>query len=74
MADHEGMPTLTFNEQMVSILEARALELAGVRETGADGDRVVLQDIKKELEYYRRQVAIEQGTRPRMTQIQMGGV
>lgn len=58
------MPSSTHAEQMVEILQARLLKLAGVQETSADGERTVLRDLKKELEYWEQKVAREQGKKP----------
>lgn len=59
---------------MVEVLQARCLALAGVMETDGDGERLKLQDLKKELEFWEAKVARQNGTKPRLTAIKMGGV
>ena len=56
---------------MVTKLKARCLELAGVHETSADGERTVLRDIEKDLARWEARVAIEQGTKPRISTIDL---
>ena len=70
-SDVPGMPTPTHAEQMVTILQARLLALAGVQETSVDGERTILRDLKAELAYWERKVAIEKGTKPRIAAIDL---
>jgi len=64
---------MSFSEEMVETLETRLRELVGVKETGTDQEKTVFQDLTKQYEYWKKQVAIENGTRPRIVAIDMGG-
>ncbi len=63
----------TFNEQMVQAIQAKLLALGGVQETGSDGEKTVLRDLKAELVWWERRVALEQGKRPIVASIDMSG-
>lgn len=65
------MPAPTFAEQMVSTLQTRLLALAGVKETGGDGEKTILMDLKKELSFWEARVAREAGTKPRVSTIDL---
>jgi len=61
----------TFAEQVVTVLEARILELVGVQETGGDGEKTVMQDLEKKHAYWSGKVAREQGKRPVTASVDM---
>ena len=64
---------MSFATEMVETLQERLRQLVGVKETSTDGEKTVFQDLTKQLEYWERRVAIEEGTKPRISVIQMGG-
>lgn len=61
----------TFNEQVVTKLQARILELVGVKSTNADGESIELADLKKELTFWEARVAREQGSKPLVSAIDL---
>ena len=66
------MTTPTHSQQMVTKLEALLLANAGVTEVSVDGQRVAYTDLKKDLEYWKKKVANESGTRPRVMAVDLG--
>ncbi len=63
----------TFAEKMVAALEARMLELAGVKKTSGGGETVELADLKVEHAYWERKVARQQGRRPFISPLDLRG-
>lgn len=61
----------TFAEDMVTTCETRLRELVGVKETGGDGEKTVLTDLKKEWAYWKSVVAREAGTKPRVSAVDL---
>ncbi len=62
----------TFYEQMLAKYQAALLAAApGVQSVSVDGTSVSYSDAKKEFEFWEKKVAIESGTRPRITSIDM---
>lgn len=67
------MPSQTFNQQVVAKLQARILELVGVTKTGGDGESIELADLEKKLAFYEARVARENGSKPRVSSIDLSG-
>lgn len=65
------MPDPTFAEQMVAVLQTRLLALAGVKETGSDGEKTVFNDLTAELEKWEARVAREAGRKPALSSIDL---
>lgn len=61
----------TFSEQVVTKLQARILELVGVKSTGGDGENTELVDLEKKLTFWEARVAREAGTKPRVSSIDL---
>lgn len=66
------MPTPTFAEQMVTKLQEKLLAMAGVKSTDVDGENVDLTDLKKDWEFWKLQVARENGSKPKLVEIRIG--
>lgn len=63
----------TFAEKMLAKIEERMLALGGVEEATVNGERLKLRDLKKEREYYRRELARERGLRPTIVPLDLSG-
>jgi len=66
-------PAPTFNELMVTKLKALLLLSAGMDSVTVDGQVVRVRDLKKELEYWQAEVAVEDGTNPGWMGVNMTG-
>lgn len=67
------MPTPTFNEQMVTKLEALLLANPGATEIACDGGVTKYADLVARLQQYRTLVARDNGSRPRFAAVDLGG-
>lgn len=65
------MPSPTFSEQMVTKLQGQLLAMGGLRGFGVGGESAQFESLKTELAYWESRVAREQGTRPRVMQIDL---
>jgi len=68
-----AMADPTFNEQMVTRLQALLLENVGADTVTVDGVTVQYADLQQRLDYFEKRLAVEQGTRPRAARIHLGG-
>lgn len=67
-------PEPTFAEQMVAKLQQTLLESAGLSSVTIAGQSVSYGDLVKQLDYWKRQVAAEQGQRPLIVETTFRGV
>lgn len=68
------MAELTHAAQMLAKIEAAMLaNPAGVGTVTVDGEVVTYTQLEKSYDYWRRQIEIEAGTRPRSGRINLGG-
>jgi len=66
------MSDATHAEKMVAKLEEQLLATVGVQSVTVDGQSTTfVKNLKEELAYWKRQVAIEQGTNPRAATINL---
>lgn len=65
------MSTATFAEKMLAKLEELMLTNVGVQSVSIDGQSVSYIDLQKQHAYWAKQVAIEQGTNPTITTINL---
>ena len=63
----------TFAEQMVTKLEALLLANVGAQSVMIDGQSVTYADLEKKYDYWTSQVAVAQGTKPRVASINLRG-
>ena len=63
----------TFSEKMVEKIEELLKSAVGLSEVSFDGQTVKYVDLISQYEYWKRQVAIESGTRPIVSRITMSG-
>ena len=66
------MPSPTFEAQMVTKLQALLLGNPGATEIDVDGQRISYADCVERLKYFERRVAIQNGTRPRTGNVNLG--
>jgi hypothetical protein len=64
----------TFAEQMVAKYETLLLQSAGLQSISVDGQSMSVADLESKWQYWKNQVARENGTKPRLSVIKMGGV
>lgn len=64
----------TFAEQMLARIEAALLESAGVKSAVIAGQTVSFDDLVAQRDHWRREIQKEQGGRPLMLEVHMGGV
>lgn len=67
------MPDPTFAQQMVTKLQAMLLANAGLESVMIDGIATKFSDLEAKLAYWQSKVDAEQGTRSRVTSINLGG-
>lgn len=65
------MPTNA--ENMVTKLEERMLKMAGLAEAVIDGRTVKMADVLAQHRYWKKQVALEAGTTPKLATIDLSG-
>ena len=63
----------SFNQQMVTKLQALLLKNVGVQSVTVDGVAVSYADLQRELDHYEARLARENGTKPRIARINLGG-
>ena len=63
----------TFAEQQVTRLETLLAKNVGVRAITVGNTSVTYEDLLKQYEHWKGKVAREKGTRPRASQINLGG-
>lgn len=63
----------TFAETMVTKLETLLLANAGAESVSLDGQAVTFADLERKYDYWKSRVALEQGTKPRVASINLGG-
>lgn len=64
----------TFAQSQVTKLETLMGSVPpGVQSVTVDGTVVSLRDIEEKYEYWKKRVAIESGTKPRVAQVNLGG-
>jgi hypothetical protein len=64
----------TFAEQQVTKLETLMGSVPpGVQSVTVDGTIVSLRDIEEKYVFWKKRVAIESGTKPRVSQVNLGG-
>lgn len=63
----------TFAEQMVTKYETLLLKAAGLSSVNVDGVNVSYRDLASDYEKWKRRVAQEQGARPRIASVDLGG-
>jgi hypothetical protein len=64
---------MTFAEQMVEKIQAALLENPLADSVSIDGTTVSVGDAEAKLRKYEARVAVEQGKRPRLARINLGG-
>jgi len=64
----------TFAEQMVAKYETLLLQSTGLQSISVDGQSMSVVDLETKWKYWKTQVATENGTKPRLSVIKMGGV
>ena len=62
---------MAFADEMVEKYQALLLANAGVKSVNVDGQSLSLDDLESKLEYWSRKVAIADGSRPRVMQINL---
>jgi hypothetical protein len=67
------LPAPTFNEQMVTKLEAALLANPGAQSITVDGTTSTYVDLVERLKHFKAEVAREAGTRPRFSTVNLGG-
>lgn len=63
----------TFAESQVERLETLLAQNVGVRSINVDGVSVTYDDLLKQYDYWKSKFAREEGTRPRVAQIDLSG-
>jgi len=61
----------TFAETMVTKLETLLTASVGLQSVNVDGRAVTYQQLRGEYDYWKSRVAREQGTRPRVAQVDL---
>ncbi len=67
------MPEPTFNEAMVARLQALLLANAGAQTVTVDGQTVTYADLERRLATFEKRLGLENGTRRRVTSINLEG-